>query len=65
MGSSTAGVHQMFEGNYEQQGGAQKPLRPQGSTDPSGPVNHPNGSLGHVGGRQAHGCCLLGAPGWT
>ena len=65
MGSSPAGMHKMFEGDYEQQGGSQKPLRPQGGLDTPGQVHLPHGPLGHARGCQAHGCCLLGTPGWT
>ena len=55
VGPSAAGVHQVFEGDHEQQGQAAEPVRPQGGADPAGQVHHPHGSSRHAGGSEADG----------
>ena len=63
MGPSAAGVHQVFEGDHEQQGRAAEPVRPQGGADPAGQVHLPHHPPRHARGSQADGRRVPRPPG--
>ena len=63
VGPRAAGVHQVSEGDHEQQGRAAEPVRPQGGADPAGQVHLPHHPPRHARGSQADGRRVPRPPG--
>ena len=63
VGPRAAGVHQVSEGDHEQQGRAAQPVRPQGGADPAGQVHLPHHPPRHARGSQADGRRVPRPPG--
>ena len=60
MGQNPARVHQVPQGDHEQQGRSEEPVRAQGGPHSAGEVDHAHPATRHAGGSQADGGCVSG-----